>query len=121
MTSTASSSISRRTSALRPGVAEDVLVERLAGADAEDEPALVQHRAGGGGLGDDRRVDAHGRAGDRRGHRQPGHLAQRADHGPDERALALGVGPRMEVVGDPQGVEAGVLGELRLLDQLGRA
>ena len=43
MTSTASSSISSRTSALGQRVAEDVLVQRLAGADPEREPALEQH------------------------------------------------------------------------------
>jgi hypothetical protein len=45
---------------LRPAVAEDMHVERLARADAEREAALVHDAAGRGRLGDDRRVDAHG-------------------------------------------------------------
>ena len=43
---------------------------------------------------------------------------ERADDRPDERALALLVDPRVVVVGDPQAVEAGVLGQPRLLDEL---
>ena len=98
MTSTASSSISSRTSASRPRVAEDVLVERLPGPDAEDEPAVELHGRGGGGLGEHRRVNADRRAGHRRGDGQVDRLGQRADHRPHERALALVVVPRVEVV-----------------------
>ena len=46
----------------RPAVAEDVLVERLAGADAQGEPAVELHGGGRRGLGHDRRVHPHGRA-----------------------------------------------------------
>ena len=95
----------------RPGVAEDVLVERLAGADAEPEAAVEQDRRRRRGLRDDRRVDAHRRAGHAGGRRAcPGACGERADHGPHERALALLVVPRVEVVGDPQPVEPGLPG-----------
>ena len=47
-----------------PAVAEDVLVEVLAAADAEREAARQEAGGGGGGLGDDRRVDPGRRAGD---------------------------------------------------------
>ena len=42
----------------------------------------------------------------------------RADHRPHERALALLVVPRVEVVADPERVEAGGLGGHGLLDEL---
>ena len=45
-------------------------------------------------------------------------LRQRPDHAPHERALALRVVPRVEVVGDPQPLEAGLLGAAGLVDQL---
>src|SRR5215212_7272547 len=41
----------------RPAVAEDVLVEVLAGADPEQEPALEHEGGGGRRLGQDGRVD----------------------------------------------------------------
>ena len=49
---------------LRPVVAEDVLVQVLAAADAEEEPALEHGRGGGRRLGDDRGMDPRRRAGD---------------------------------------------------------
>lgn len=101
-----------------PPVAEDVLVERLAAPDAEHETAVQQYRASGRGLGHDGRVDSHGGAGDRGRHRQPAHLRDRTDHRPHERALPLLVVPGMEVVGDPQRIEAGPLGHAGLGDQL---
>ena len=103
----------------RPGVAEDVLVERLAGADAEDEPPLVQHGAGRRGLRDDRRVDPHGRAGDRRRHRQrrrPGSArrspTRRTGSAPARRSTD-GSGRRSTAR------RTGLLGQPGLLDQLG--
>ena len=45
---------------------------------------------------------------------------ERADHRPDERALALLVVPRVVVVGDPEPVDAGLLGERGLLEQFAR-
>ncbi len=103
---------------LGPAVAEDVLVERLAAAHAEVEAPVEQHGARGGGLGDDRRVDAHRRAGDARRDRQRRGLRERADDRPHEGAVALLVVPRVVVVGDPQRVEAGRLGAAGLVDEV---
>jgi hypothetical protein len=103
---------------LGPAVAEDVLVERLAAAHAEVEAPLEQNGARGRGLGDDRGVDADGRAGDAGRDREPRGLRDGADRRPHERAVALLVVPRVIVVGDPQRVEAGLLGALRLRDEL---
>ena len=47
---------------LGPVVGDDVLVERLAAAEAEPEAARVHRGQRGRGLGDDERVDAEGRA-----------------------------------------------------------
>ena len=106
---------------LRPAVAEDVLVERLAAADAEREAALEQDGRRRGRLGDDRGVDPDGRARHRGRHVHGRDRAgERADHRPHERALALLVDPGVVVVGDPQAIEAGVLGQPRLVDQLVR-
>ena len=55
----------------RPAVAEDVLVQVLAGADAEEEAARHHRRRGRRRLGDDRRVDADRRAGDAGAEPQP--------------------------------------------------
>ena len=60
------------------------------------------------------------RAGHRGRDRQRGRLGDGADDRPDERALALLVEPGVEVIGDPQGLEAGLLGELGLPDQFFR-
>ena len=53
--------------------------------------------------------------------RQVGGLRDRADHRPHERAVALLVVPRVVVVGDPQRVEAGLLGAAGQVDELARA
>jgi hypothetical protein len=103
---------------LRPAVAEDVLVERLPAADAEVEAPFEQDGARGGGLGDDRRVQAHGGAGDARRDGQLRGLRDRADDRPHEGAVALLVDPRVVVVGDPQRVEAGRLGAPGLVDEI---
>jgi hypothetical protein len=103
---------------LGPVRAEDVLVERLARADAEVEAAAEHDCARRRGLGDDRRVDADRRAGHAGGDNQIGCLGYRPDHRPDEGAVALLVVPRVVVVGDPQRVEARRLGAPRLLDEL---
>ena len=58
MISIASSSIASRSSGARPALAEDVLVQVLAGADAEEEAARHHRGDGRRRLGDDRRVDA---------------------------------------------------------------
>src|SRR5205085_9058592 len=104
-----------------PPVAEDVLVEVLSGADAEEEPPRHHARGGCGGLRHERGMDP-GRG---TGHRGPEAEALRrscdaADHAPDERALSLSVRPRMEVVGDRAELEAGLLGTLRVADEIRR-
>ena len=92
---------------LGPVVAEDVLVERLAAADAEVEAPPVQDRAGRGGLRD-RPRDGCARSGRSRPSSRAGSVAsgERADDRPHERAVALLVVPGVVVVGDPERVEA---------------
>jgi hypothetical protein len=102
---------------LGPSVTEDVLVQCLARSHAKAEPAWQQRGGRGGGLRDDRWMDAQVGAGHRRRDRKVDCLGQRADHRPDERTLPLLVVPGMEVVGDPQGIEAGVLGAAGLIDE----
>src|SRR5439155_1649956 len=53
----------------RPAVAEDVLVQVLAAADAEEETPGKQAGRRRGGVRDDRRMDPHRRAGDARADR----------------------------------------------------
>ena len=100
-----------------PRIAEDVLVERLAGADAEDEAALVLQGRRRRRLGDDGGMDAQRRTGHARDDRQRDRLRQRADHAPHERTVALGVNPRVVMIGDPQAREPGGLGHAGLLHQ----
>ena len=106
----------------RPPLPEHVLVERLAGADAEEEAALEEQGRRRRRLGDDRRVDAQDRAGhagpDADGRRRLGHAAEDRPH---ERAVALLVDPRVEVVRDRQEVEARLLGQARMAHQVGRS
>jgi hypothetical protein len=69
-----------------PAIAEDVLVEPLTRADAEEEAALEHVGCGGGRLRDQRRVDADQWARDAGADRQPARLAgDAAEHRPDER------------------------------------
>ena len=87
-----------------------MLVQVLAGTEAEREPA-GQHRADGRrGLSDDRRMRSDQRAGDAGGELESlRRLRDPAEHTPDERALALGVDPGVEVVGDHREGEAQLL------------
>jgi hypothetical protein len=104
----------------RPPVAEHVLVEILAGPDAEEEAAVHQRLRGCRGVRDDRRVQPDQRA--RHGGAELdalGRLRDRADHAPDERAVTLSVDPRVDVVGDQHVSEARCLRALRVLDELG--
>src|SRR3546814_235434 len=103
----------------RPGFAEDVFVECFAGSQTEGEVSAEHRRAGGRSLRDDDWIDPHGGAGDGCGDWQRAGLGERADHGPDEGTLALRVVPRVEVIADPEALEASLLGHHRLLDQLG--
>jgi hypothetical protein len=104
----------------RPPRAGDMLIERLARADAQRELAVQQHTAGSRRLRDHRRMNAHRRARDCRRDGKRTHLGDRTDHRPDKRALPLLVVPRVVVVRDPQRVEAILLGQPSLFDQLAR-
>src|SRR5215211_1312438 len=107
---------------LGPAVAEDVLVQVLAAAHAEEEAAGEHGRGGRGGLGDDRRMDSDRWARDAGPDPQPlGCLGDAAQNGPDERRVALPIDPRMKVIGDPCEVEAGLLRPARVTNQLLRA
>ena len=93
-----------------PARAGDVLVQVLACTEAEREPA-GQHRADGRrGLSHDRRMRSDQRAGDAGGELESlRRLRDPAEHAPDEWALALGVDPGVEVVGDHREGEAQLL------------
>lgn len=106
-----------------PGRPGDVLVEPLAGPEAEHEPAAAQHAHGGGLLGHDHGVVAEGGAGDHRDQIDPGRrLGQRPQDRPGVAgvAVAVAVEPGVDVVGDGEEVEPGLLRLHRLLDQLPR-
>ena len=121
ITSTASSSMSSRSSA------DGQAVPRMCSFSASPLPTPSVNRppvssedvaaawAMIGGMG------AQQRAGHRGGDRKRGTRGDGADHRPDEAALALLVQPGVVMVGDPQGVESGLLGHPGLPDELGRA
>src|SRR5918912_161481 len=95
-------------------VAHHVLVEPLAGADAEGEPAVGKDRHGCSGLRDDRRVVAEAGARDACGEADAARRPRdRAEHGPGERRVSLRLEPGMVVVAELDEVEAGLLGKLR--------
>ena len=104
----------------RPALPEDVLVEVLAGPDAEEEPTGHQCRGGRGSVGDDGRMDPDGGAGDARSRRIDRSVAcgDRPEHAPHERAVALAVDPRVEVVRDQGEREAGFLGHAGVPDEV---
>ena len=94
---------------------------------ASPEPTPSENRPGiiaaavAAGVGDDRRVGPHRRTGHARRQPEPlRRLGDRADDAPDKRALALGVDPRMEVVGDRDVVEAERLCALGVPDEVER-
>ncbi len=85
----------------RPSVSQDVLIESLARADAEEEAPRHHRRGGPGRLGNDRRMDPHRRARDDGAQAKSlGRLSDAADDRPDEGGVALAANPGMEVVGD---------------------
>ena len=92
-------------------VAGGDLVERLAGADAEEDPVRVQAPHRGERLRDDRRVVAERRRQHRGAQDQPlGALADRGHPGQRERRVSALVPPRLEVVADRRAVHAVRLG-----------
>jgi len=104
-----------------PLVAEDVLVEVLARADAEEEPARHHRGRRGGRLRDERGVDPDQRARDAGAETDAvRRLGDSADHAPHERRVSLLVHPRVEVIGDDEVLEPRVLGGLRVLDEIAR-
>src|SRR5581483_6071152 len=105
----------------RPPVAQDVLVQVLAGADTEEEAALEHRRDGRGGLRDHGGMDPDQRAGDAGADADLlGRVRDAAERRPHERAVPLSVDPRVVVVGDEREREAGALGENRLPNELAR-
>ena len=106
---------------LRPFAADDVLVQCLAGAQAEPEATGVHGAERRRGVGDDRGVVAESGARHRGAEGQLGALAQRAHEAPRERGLSLLRRPGMEVLADLEaGVEAGGLGLLGPIEQVRR-
>jgi len=105
-----------------PSPPDQVLVQLLAGPDAERETAAAQARDCRGGLRDDRRVVAERGAGD--GGDQADALrlcSYRSEDGPRERGMSLARQPGVIVVGDRDEVEAGFLGAARVPDERRRA
>ena len=103
----------------RPAVAEDVLVQVLARADAEEEAPRHHGRGRRGRLGDDRRMRADERTGDScPDPERLGRLRDPAEDGPDERALALAIDPGMEVVGSERELEASLLRRPGVADEV---
>ena len=104
-----------------PAPPDDVLVQVLAGADAEEEAPVEHDVRGRRGLRDDRGMHADDRTGDPG---PDGELRRRrdpTDDRPDERALTLPVDPRMEVIGELHVRKTHRLGALRRADDLVRA
>ena len=108
MISMDSNIIAVRIADLRPLATDDVLVERLAGTQAEPEAAREHGAQRGGRVGDHRGVVAEAGAGDRGAELEAVRCAQGAHERPRERRLALLRGPRVEVLADHEaGIEAG--------------
>ena len=82
----------------RPRITEDVLVEVLAGANAELVPTSDPPRRRRRRMSDDRRMDAHRRARHRGRDPQLRRGRDRTDHTPHERTLALLIQPWVIVV-----------------------
>ena len=103
----------------RPAAADDVLVEVLARAQPEGEPAVAEQVHGRSLLGHDGGVVAHRRAGHIGHQLDPlGHLGDRAQHAPGVRRVALRVQPRGVVVAGHLEVEARLLGRSGVADKL---
>jgi hypothetical protein len=94
----------------RPVIAEDVLVEVLAGPDAEEESAVEEVGGRRRGLRDDRRMGPDHRTGHAGADLQRGGLTRNAaEDSPHERRLALGIDPRVIVIADKGELEPRVL------------
>ncbi len=105
-----------------PALADDVLVEVLAAAEAQGEAALGEELEGRGLLRDDGRVVAHRRAGHVGHEVDPARrVGDGAEDGPRVRRVALLGEPGGVVVARDEEVEAGVLGAHRGVDELAGA
>jgi hypothetical protein len=99
-----------------------VLVQVLARSDAEEEAPIHEGGRRGGGLGDDRGVDADRRTRDGGAETEPRRrLRDGPGDRPHERALPLAIAPWVEVIRDEREAEARLLRPLREADQIGRA
>ena len=94
-----------------------MLVEVLPRPEAEEEAVGEQRRGRRGSLRHDRRVHPDRWAGDGRADlERRGRVRHRSDHWPDERALALRLDPRMEVVRDRGERQSGGFRPPRVID-----
>src|SRR6266568_3279820 len=94
-----------------PFIAQDMLVQIFAGADAQKEPAFHEQARGGSRLCDDGWVDAGRRASDACAQTEfRGSLGDCANHTPDKGAVPLPVDPRMIMVGDERETKANLFG-----------
>jgi hypothetical protein len=111
----------RARSDLRPLAADDVLVERLAGAEPQPEPTGEHRPERRRGVGDHGRVVAEAGTGDSRSEAQRRPQPQRPHERPGERRLALLRGPGVEVLRDHEaGAEPRLLGLRTPVEQVGR-
>ena len=102
-------------------VAGGDLVERLAGADAEEDPVRVQAAHRRERLSDDGGVVAEGRGQHRRAEDEPlGALADRGHPGQRPRRMPALVAPRLEVVTDRRAVHAVLFGRHGQFDEFAR-
>src|SRR5579875_1988069 len=105
----------------RPAGADDVLVEVLAGTEAEGEPSVAEHAERRRLLRNDGRVIAHRRAGHVGHQLDPlGRVRDRAEGHPRVGRVPLAVEPREVVVADHFEVEAGSLGCRGVADERAR-
>ena len=106
---------------LRPLAADHVLVQRLAGAEAEPEAPRVHRAEGRRRVGDHGGVVAEAGAGDGGAEGELRALSERAHERPREGRLPLLGRPGMEVLADLEArVESGGLGPLGPVEQVGR-
>lgn len=104
-----------------PAMANDVLVQVLATSHAQIEAPRHQRSRSSRCLGDDRRMDSHGRTG--HAGANPELVRRRGNcpkNSPYERAFALGVDPGMVMVGDRTEFEAEFLRLYGLRHQINR-
>jgi hypothetical protein len=97
------------------------VVQRFASADAKDHPVRKHNTQRANRLRHDRGMVAEGRCRNAGADLHPRRLgAERAEPGERVRRMPAGVLPRLKVVADEDGVEAGVLRQARELQQLAR-